>query len=60
MNLTKTACQRLAHAQINGLFTNDTEESIVEILLQQEIVTEANSQHSVMFDITDVNLEDYL
>ena len=57
MKLTKEASDAVAEANNNGL-TQDTEQEIIAIVLEQEIVTYCNSKHSLQIDINDVVFED--
>ena len=54
--LSEEALQRLTRAQTYGLFTEGSE-AVITLLLDQEIVTEVNSQHSCCFDINDLQLK---
>jgi len=57
MKLTKEASDAVVEANNNGL-TQDTEQEIIAIVLEQEIVTYCSSKHSLQIDINDVVFED--
>lgn len=57
MRLTNEAREAVEEANENGL-TQDTEQEIIEIVLEQEIVSYCNSKHSLQIDIDDVIFED--
>lgn len=57
MKLTANAKARLKLAQENGLYLEDTESSICNIILEQEIVTECSSRYSCQFNVSDLDAE---
>jgi len=57
MKLTKEASDAVVEANNNGL-TQDTEQEIIAIVLEQEIVSYYSSKHSLQIDINDVVFED--
>ena len=57
MRLTTEARDAVLEANNNGL-TQDTEQEIIEIVLEQEIVSYCNSKDSLQIDITDVVFDD--
>jgi len=57
MRLNKIAQAAIIKANINGL-TDDSEQDIIEIVLEQEIVTYNNETDSLQIDINDIVWED--
>jgi len=56
MNLTNESLKALDQARVNGI-CEDTEQEIIDIVLEQEIVSYCTSKGCVSFDVHDVVFE---
>ena len=54
MTLSESAKKRLRLAKLQGLFIEETEESLIKLILSQEVLSESNHLTTISFDFTDL------